>query len=281
VIVPLAFFTLNRSKLPQYVLPLMPAFALAAACHIATGGVGAGARAYAGVAAVLGVALVALTRWLPAPIDLTPREQAAIPPTALALGIVVLSSAALVAFGAVRPRPPIAVLGYAMVVIAVPFASGGLLAAVGDDRSAAALARATAAALARVDDGPGGQRGPTAVLGVQAYPPSLPFYLGRTVAVATNTAAELTSNYIADYQEHYRLVTGSPLLPAGYWREALARCPVPTVFVTTAGNRDARAELAAALPLLTAGGRYVAYGPCLTPRDPPSPGRGERGREEG
>ncbi len=281
VIVPLAFFTLNRSKLPHYVLPLMPAFALAAARHIATGGVGAGARAYAGVAAVLGAALVALTRWLPAPIDLTPREQAAIPPTAVVLGIVVLGSAALVAFGALRRRPPIAVLGYAMVVIAIPFASGGLLAAVAEDRSAAALARPIAAALARADDGQGAQGGPTAVLGVQAYPPSLPFYLGRTMAVATNTAAELTSNYIADYQERYRLATGSPLLPAGYWREALARCPVPTVFVTTAANRDARAKLAAALPLLTAGGRYVAYGPCLTPLVRSSPRREERGQEEG
>src|SRR2546422_6200918 len=46
-----------------------------------------------------------------------------------------------------------------------------------------------------------------------------PFYLGRPVAVATATASELTSNYIAQYHEQYRTVPGSPLLPAGAWRE--------------------------------------------------------------
>src|SRR5204862_341682 len=88
----------------------------------------------------------------------------------------------------------------------------------------------------------------TAVLGVLAYPPSLPFYLGRPIAVATATGIELTSNYIADYQDRYRDVPGSPLLPEGYWREALARCPVPTVFVATAAYRYARAALEAAPP---------------------------------
>src|SRR5437899_10093116 len=37
VIVPLFFFTLNQSKLPQYVLPLMPAFALAATRNLLEG----------------------------------------------------------------------------------------------------------------------------------------------------------------------------------------------------------------------------------------------------
>src|SRR5207248_8005793 len=110
------------------------------------------------------------------------------------------------------------------------------LAAVGDDRSAAGLARATAAALGQGSS----SSATTAVLGVLAYPPSLPFYLGRPVAVATATGVELTSNYIADYQDRYRDVPGSPLLPEGYWREALARCPLPTVFVATADRKSTR-----------------------------------------
>src|SRR5207249_3867092 len=167
--------------------------------------------------------------------------------------------------------------GYAAVVIAMPFLSGNLLAAVGEDRSSAAVAGATAAALQRAG-------GTGAVLGVLAYPPSLPFYLGRPVAVATPTGAELTSNYIADNVERLRRATGSPLLPAGYWREALARCPVPTVFVATAANRKARSTLAAALPLLAADGHYAAYGPCTPAPSPaptltPSPPRGQGERE--
>jgi len=255
VIVPLVFFSVNQSKLPQYVLPLMPAFALAAARNIAVGGGALGARAYGGVAVVLGIALIALTRWMPAPIALTPAEKAAIPPTAAALGVVLLGSAALVTIGTLGRRLPLTVLGYAVAVMAIPFASDRLLAAVGEDRSAAAIAAATAAALARTG-------GTGAVLGVLAYPPSLPFYLGRPIAVATATGAELTSNYIADYHERYRGVPGSPLLPAGYWRDVLARCPVPTVFVTRATNHDAGPALAAALPLIAADGRYAVYGPC-------------------
>src|SRR5690348_8480363 len=276
VIVPLLFFSLNQSKLPQYVLPLMPAFTLAATRNLTTGAGTTGARAYAAVALVAGLGLVALTGWLPAPLSLTPAEKAAIPPTALALGVVVLCSAALVLLGALARRPRVTIWGYAVVVIAIPFLSGNLLAAVGEDRSSAAVAGATAAALQRAG-------GTGAVLGVLAYPPSLPFYLGRPVAVVTSTGAELTSNYIADNVERLRAAPGSPLLPAGYWREALARCPVPTVFLAGAGNREAREALGAALPLLAADSHYAAYGPCHPPQPPPPPpppppGRGRRVR---
>ena len=270
VIVPLLFFTLNQSKLPQYVLPLMPAFTLAATRNLVSGAGTTGARAYAALALPAGLALVALTGWLPAPISLTPAEKAAIPPAALALGVVVLCSATLVALGALAHRPRVTIWGYAVVVIAIPFLSGNLLAAVGEDRSSAAVASATAAALQR-DGGTG------AVLGVLAYPPSLPFYLGRTIAVATPTGAELTSNYIADNVERLREAPGSPLLPAGYWRDALARCPVPTVFLTGAGNREVRETLGAALPLLAADSHYAAYGPCRPPQPPQPPKPPRRG----
>src|SRR5439155_590830 len=56
VIVPLLFLTVNQSKLPQYLLPLMPVFALAAARNIVAGGLQAGWRAYAAAGVALGVA---------------------------------------------------------------------------------------------------------------------------------------------------------------------------------------------------------------------------------
>jgi len=269
VIVPLTLLTLNQSKLPQYVLPLMPAFALAATRNIVTRGIDVAARVYGAIALVAGFGLVALTRWLPAPIDLTPAEKAAIPPTAIALGVVVLLSAILVPLGALHRRARLAIGGYAMVVTAIPFVSGRLMAAVGEDRSSAAVASATAAALGRAG-------GAGAVLGVAAYPPSLPFYLGRPIAVATATARELTSNYIAEYHERYRAMPGSPLLPPGYWRDVLARCPVPTVFLAAAGDRDSRAVLGGALPLLAADGHYAAYGPCEPKSDRRTVGPSDR-----
>jgi len=262
VLGPLLFFTLNQSKLPQYILPLMPPFALGAARLLTReggarpGGIGVARRTYAAIAATLGLALTSLTLWLPAPISLTPAERAAIPPTALALGIALLVSAALVwlAGRPTRPRPGLAVMGYALVVMTIPIVSGELLEAVGEDRSAATLARV-------IQNTESGGR-PTEVLGISAYPPSLPFYLRHTIPVATATGRELTSNFIADHHERFRTLPGSPLKPAGYWREVLARCRAPTVFVTRTGDAPTRAELERVVPLLAVEGRHAAYGPC-------------------
>lgn len=260
VLGPLLFFTLNQSKLPQYVLPLMPAFALAAARLLTRrpgdangGGIGTARRAYSAIALVLGLALISLTLWLPAPIDLTPAERAAIPGTALALGVALLLSAVLVWLSERRgkARPALGIMGYALVVIAIPVVSGGLLAAVGEDRSAATLAQAIA------NTGPR-----TAVMGISAFPPSLPFYLRHSVPLATATGRELTSNFIADYFAQYRAQPGTPFLPLDAWRERLARCATPTVFVTRTGDAPTRAELDPRLPLLAVEGRYAAYGPC-------------------
>ena len=276
VLVPLLFLSLNQSKLPQYVLPLIPAFALAASRNFAFDGGITAARAYVPIAALLGVALVALTGWLPAPISLTAAEKAAIPPTAVALGIVTLCSAALVGLGALARRPRTMLFGYAVVVMAIPFLSGRLLVAIGDDRSSGAVASATATALRQSGDS-------GTVLGVLAYPPSLPFYLRRIVPVATATGAELTSNYIADNVDRFRSLPGSSLRAADSWHETLARCAAPTVFVTSTGNRDSRAALGSGLPLLMADDHYAAYGPCRPrsvpqPAQPPQPPRRGAGR---
>ena len=258
VLGPLAFFTVNQSKLPQYVLPLMPAFALAAARVLTREGIGVAWRGYAVLAALLGVALASLTLWLPAPIALTPAERAAIPPTALALGIALLASAALVWLAVRRAQLILGVTGYALVVMTIPFVSGQLLAAVGEDRSAATLAQ-----VIRNTQGPHPR-----VLGISAFPPSLPFYLGETVAVATATGRELTSNFIADYVDDFRALPGSPLRPAAYWREVLAHCPQATVFITRTGDAATRAALDSALTLLVVQGRYAAYGPCAASSAP-------------
>ena len=252
VLGPLVFFSLNQSKLPQYVLPLMPAFALAAARILSRDdGVRAGARPYSVAAIVCALVLASVALWLPGSLRLTPPERAAIPFTAVTLSAALLLSAGVVTLAARRGSLPLAAAGYALVTLALPIASARLLRAVGDDRSAHTLATA-------IPDG-------ATVIGVAAYPPSLPFYLRRQILLASPNARELTSNYIADYAEHYRTVPGSPLLPENEWRDRLVRCTEPTVFVTRAGDAATRAGLAD-LPELFADGHYAAYGPC-PPRD--------------
>jgi len=257
VLAPLALFSLNHSKLPQYVLPLMPALALAAARHLAAGGPRTAWRPSMVIAAGLAAVLITLPGRLLAPLPLTPDERLAISPAALAVGVALLASAACLAVAVWRDAPPLAALAYAIPVMALPFASTRLLRAVADDRSAAQLAAAVRPVLDRA--AASGNR--ATVLGVAAYPPSLPFYLNTTVDVATADAGELTSNYIAAFQDRYRGMPNSPLHPPEFWKIAAARCAAPTVFVVASGNRAARNDLAA-LPLLSDDNRYVAYGPC-------------------
>lgn len=253
VLGPLFFFSLNQSKLPQYVLPLMPAFALVAARHLTRDDPAAGWKVFVPVAALLAAALVALPQMLPARLPLTQAERDAIPVVGRGLAMVLVVAALAVVFGAWRRQRAIVALGYGLAVMALSFLTAPVMRAVGADRSAAALADSV--------------RGKGVVLGIAAYPPSLPFYLQRPIPVATSNAHELTSNFIVDYQTTYRTAAGSPLLPADAWRDRLARCVEPTVFVARAGDTDARAALAL-LPLLFADGHYAAYGPC----SPAAPG---------
>ncbi len=266
VLGPLALFSLNQSKLPQYVLPLMPAIALAAARVLARDGIDAAGRVAVGLLALVGASLMLGPRLLTQSLPLAPSVAAAIPAASFAVGIALVAAAALVALAARSGTPAIGLAGYALPVIALPFVTAPLLRAVGDDRSAAAIARGVA--------------GRGAVLAVEAYPPSLPFYLRRTIPVSTTGAEELTSNYITAYHLRLRALPGSPLLPPHFWLEVLARCAAPTVFVTHDGLPGPRTWLQAALPLLADNGHYSAYGPCRPhpPSPPPRRGEGERRR---
>ena len=268
ILAPLIFFSLNQSKLPQYVLPLMAPFAIGAARVLTShaselgGGISAGRRTYIILATLLGVALASLTLWLPAPISLTPAERAAIPRAALAIGLALLASACLLWYSGrpTRLRPAIAVIGYAIVVLTIPFVSGRLRAAIGEDRSAKTLAQ--------VIRNSERARTPTVVLGIAAFPTSLPFYLRRPILLSTATGRELTSTFIADAYDRYMQLPGSQLKPADYWRERLEHCAGPTVFVTRADDARIRAALDPKLPLLAVEGRYAAYGPCAASSAP-------------
>jgi 4-amino-4-deoxy-L-arabinose transferase-like glycosyltransferase len=253
IVGPFVLLTLNRSKLPQYVLPLMPAFALAAGYVLTRTGPRAAWRAYSATAIVLAVAFLTIVSRMRTPLPVTPAEQVQITRVAIALFIVLLFSGIGIAFAARGNSLALAAGAYAVIVLSLPFTAAGLLRAIGDDRSAAGIATGIRPVLARDST--------THVLGVGAYPPSLPFYLQRTIRVATQDAHELTSNYIMAFQERYRAWPDSPLRARESWRATLADCAAPMVFVTRSNDEAARAALAH-LPLLAADAHYAAYGPC-------------------
>jgi len=254
IVGPLAFFTLDQSKLPQYMLPVLPAVALAAARGLERRGPAAGWPLAALAALGLSVTLVVFAHGVFASLPLSAPEWGAITPAARELACVLIAAAALAAWAARAHHVALGALAFALPALCLPVIAAPVLGAVADDRSAAALATAISPAL-----GTDGR-----VLGVAAYPPSLPFYLRRGVAVATADGHELTSTYLTVFADRYRAVPATPLLVPDAWRSALAHCPVRTVFVVHQGDgaRDLRAALSV-LPLLASDAHYAAYGPCL------------------
>ncbi len=252
MLVPLLFFTLSQSKRPQYLLPLVPAVGLAIArlWHGVAGRL-PGVRSASVLVGGFGLFLLAvghdIASWIPAA---TGNVAAEIPATAAALGSVCLIAGIGGWFAARWRWPVLFALGLPVASIAV--VSHGLMHAIGEDRSARALAESIEAAI--------GERGE--VVGVAAYPPSLPFYLRRTITLSTVGADELTSNYIVRHLELMRAWPGTPLRPGDWWYEAARRCRVPTVFVTRATDRSAVASLGQQLPLIITTRKYSAFGPC-------------------
>jgi len=253
IFVPLLFFSLSQSKRPQYILPLMPAVGLAVSdlWSCATGrlpGVRAGAAGLALLAAMLIAVRHRLATWVPA----TPEVAAAIPGTALWLALV-CAAAAVVAWSGARARHT-ALLGLALPVASIPFVSHSLMNAISADRSAGTLAAAIRPAL-----------GPTAeVVAVGTFPLSLPFYLDRTLLLASDDASELTSNYLARHPEIWQSVR-SPVRARAWWMQAAVECRgEPRVFIIADADTAARNWAAQHLPLLVLTRRHSAWGPCGT-----------------
>jgi hypothetical protein len=137
-------------------------------------------------------------------------------------------------------------------VAAIPFVSMTLMDRIGEDRSSRAAAAAVRPFLTAESE----------IIAVATYPLSLPFYLGRTLTLATADGHELTSNYIVRRHERLRALAGSTLRPPGWWEEALATCDRPRLFVVPVDRRDVRDRLESSLALLAMTRKFAIYGPC-------------------
>jgi len=262
-LVPLVFFSLSQSKLPGYYLPALPGVALAAAMLLARalqdeGALRQAARSTIAVAAVmgvLGVAILVLADVAFVQVPLSPQARLHLPGVTLGLGAALALGGAVTFFGARLRLVWVMAAGLALPVPATPFAAGPFLEAVARNRSSRDLAASIEAVA------PGAR-----VVGVAAYPTSLRYYLDRPVLLSSGTAVEMTSNYVVSRAAEFRGLPGSPLRPGGWWREALAACAEPTVFVARIGRPEV-AEISRTLPFIAAGGadgKFLAYGPCRT-----------------
>jgi 4-amino-4-deoxy-L-arabinose transferase-like glycosyltransferase len=261
---PFLLFSLSHSKRPQYILPLLPAVAVLAGGAWAGLGAGGGAAkalaaaerlpgARAGAAAwvVFGALLAGAGVYLGRVPARIPEGLTLMPATLYALAAVSAAGGSI-AWAAAR-RKVIALVSLALPVAAMPLATAPILAQIGAVRSARDLAAAIAPRLA----------GGAQVVGVYAFPPSLPFYLGRPVLVVSRRGRELTSNYVI--RSFGRLIAepSSPLRPADWWRGALVACQRPWIFVVHADDEQTAGSLRAArLPALFDNRRFAAFGPC-------------------
>jgi 4-amino-4-deoxy-L-arabinose transferase-like glycosyltransferase len=252
IIVPLLFFSLSESKRPQYVLPLVPAIALlvAAAWHGQRDHF-SGARAAAVGTALFGIFLIAASTALADLFQVSNAVAETIPRTAVALGAVCLVGGAGTWF-CVRHREAL-LLFLTIPVATIPIASSDLMDAIGNERSAANMA-GVIEQVAGID---------ARIVGVRAFPHSLPFYLQRTITLSSDDGSELTSNYLVQHFDGW--ADRSPTIrPADWWRDALINCTRSTVFVINSEDAAPRRTLEASLNLLIDTGRYAAYGPCGT-----------------
>jgi 4-amino-4-deoxy-L-arabinose transferase-like glycosyltransferase len=263
IALPFVFFSLSRSKLPHYMLPLMPAIALLAAVLLCgTERDSPPGRAAVSVLwGVFGALLIgaALLSHRFAGVD--PAILAAASTCAFTLGATAIVAGAFGFFA--KPRGLVLVAVFSLPVLCFGLAGGPLMKAVGSGRSAYALARA-------IQQRVPGER---MVIGVGAFPTTLPFYLGAPIYVSSATGRELTSNYVvADYS---RLVSapGSTLRDATWWQAVLADCRSPAVFVIANGNAEgARILRSAGLPQIAADRKFQVYGPCQVAGSPTASG---------
>ena len=255
IVAPLLFFTLSNSKRPQYVLPVIPAFAfLVSHLVIRHNGSVPRARLASAILCALGGIVLVAPHILPTSVPVTKQTSAAIAGVALGLGLVTLMAGVLGLF--FSRRPAVVLLAFSLPVISIPFVSQPLMRAIGSQRSAAELAAAIQSV--RTPD--------TEIIGIEAFPLSLPFYLRTTLILSTADASELTSNYIEETYER-RLTEGYPTFrSANWWLAALNECTKPRVFVVRRDDHPTREVLDQRVPLRAENRKYAAYGPCISSR---------------
>ncbi len=254
ILVPLVFFTLSQSKRPGYILPALPAVAILGAHFMQRSPRLSRYVAWtaAGLEALLGSVLILGGERIAELVDGELISQALLA-DGTPLGGLLLAVSLLTAIGS-RWRST-ATAGAALLLPTIMLGGSGIIFQVGEHRSARDLTRAIQAAISA----------PVRVVSIEYFPISMPYYLQQPLLVATDRGAIMRSNYITDYFDKLSAMPGTTLRPAAWWREALAQCTEPSVFVALSEDSEYRQVLEQQLDLISDTGRYAAYGPC-TPR---------------
>ena len=242
LLIPFLFFSINQSKRPQYILPLMPAIALLVARIWAEARTRAAAIVVALFGGILLIAPLVFHRT-----KMKPEVAAVADDVALALGVA-FAIGGLVALFAKRRE--LVLIALTIPVIALPALADPLMRAVGERRSAKSFIAELQPHL----------RPETEVIGVEAFTGSMAFYLRRPITIVSEDGSELTSNYILRRYDKFSTNPASTLKPLPYFERSLASTE-PRVYVLRNKDAQRRALLESrGWRMVADGAHHVAYG---------------------
>ena len=242
IAIPFVFFSLNQSKRPQYILPLLPALALIVARIWEEARTRAAAIVLAAFGALLLVAPFFFHRT-----KMKPEIAAVADSTAIALGIafVIGGVAALIA-----KRRELVLVALSIPMIAIPLIANPLMNALGERRSAKSF---TSQLQPHVTN-------QTPVIGVEAFTGSLAFYLRRPIILVTEDASELTSNYLVRRYDRFAADPASRIRKLEYFEESLGTCCPVYILRNNDAKRRALLE-SRGFQRVAEGAHHVAYTP--------------------
>ncbi|MGE4188854.1 MAG: ArnT family glycosyltransferase [Thermoanaerobaculia bacterium] len=254
LLMPLLLLSLSQSKRPQYMLPLVPAIALLAARSLSDPGSRRRAVRIAGtVLCAVGIALLAARSSLAAQLG---RKQGIATTDlhrfALLFGIVLLLAGIGGLWAAGRRLGGIVAIS--LPVLALPVLSRSVALAVSDDRSSRPLAEVLEPYVAER----------FAIVGLDTFVPSLPFYLGTNVVLCADDFGEMTSNSMLHFERRIVTADRDALLPADCWRRRIAQeVPLHSIFLLKSGRASEIAALGErGLVRLYESRKLVAFGPA-------------------
>jgi 4-amino-4-deoxy-L-arabinose transferase-like glycosyltransferase len=240
ILIPFVFFSLNQSKRPQYILPLLPALALIVARIWDEVRV----RATAIVLAVFGALLLIAPLFFHRA-KMKPEVAGVADETAIALGIA-FALGGIVAWLSKRRELTLAAL--ALPMIALPLLTQPLMLGVAERRSAHAFVTELRPHVTPQ----------TELIGVEAFTGSMAFYLRRPIVVVTEDASELTSNYLIRRYAQFTSNPASPLKPLPYFERSLQTCCPVYILRNNDAKRRALLE-SRGFRRVAEGAHHVAY----------------------
>jgi len=253
IAIPFVFFSINQSKRPQYIVPLMAPAALLLARIWDEAKTRAAAIFLAFFGGVFLVAPLYFHRT-----KMKPEIAAVADETALALGIAFAIGGIVALF---VKRRDLVLIALTLPMIAIPVIANPLLHALGERRSTKSFIAELAPHVTPQ----------TEVIGVEAFTGSMAFYLQRPITVVSEDASELTSNYLIRRYERFASNLYSPIKPLPYFERSLASA-APRVYIVRNNDAKRRALLEArGWRMVADGAHHVGYArgaggsPAVTP----------------